>query len=214
MNRLLWMWEVWRTLRLKPPLLNTPIPSWGQCFSGRRPKKDGNGHYFIDRDGGLFKHVLNFLRCKTLCLPTDFKETSQLIEEASFYQIQPMINELMTPEVKTTPPAEKGIYLLVKDIRRKDRQGSVTRKALISGSKGMIDEVPTEVRERLDCIIKQNSHFGKLATHSIRQQCAQILKGIGFTFIKTYFSKVSEEGALVEVFHDKWFCPYSPVLCL
>ena len=31
-------------------------------------------HYFIDRDGNMFRHVLNFLRTSTLVIPDDFDE--------------------------------------------------------------------------------------------------------------------------------------------
>ena len=48
-------------------------------------------HYFIDRDGKLFRHTLNFLRTAQLWLPDDFKEVELLLEEARFYEIQPMV---------------------------------------------------------------------------------------------------------------------------
>ena len=55
------------------------------------PYKDSNGHYIIDGDGPIFRHVLNFLRRSSLCLPHDFKEWDLLSAEAEFY----MIRELM-----------------------------------------------------------------------------------------------------------------------
>lgn len=30
-------------------------------------------HYFIDRDGHMFRYILNFLRTSTLLIPDDFK---------------------------------------------------------------------------------------------------------------------------------------------
>ncbi|PAA79415.1 hypothetical protein BOX15_Mlig022696g1 [Macrostomum lignano] len=35
--------------------------------------RDPAGHVFIDRDGRLFRHVLNYLRCSRLCLPDGFQ---------------------------------------------------------------------------------------------------------------------------------------------
>lgn len=52
--------------------------------------RDPKGNYFIDRDGGLFKYVLNFLRTKKLVLPEEFQEFEQLEIEASFYNIKPL----------------------------------------------------------------------------------------------------------------------------
>ncbi|GFO20704.1 BTB/POZ domain-containing protein kctd15 [Plakobranchus ocellatus] len=39
-------------------------------------------HYFIDRDGKLFRYVLNYLRTQRLVVPTEFDEYEQLYEEA------------------------------------------------------------------------------------------------------------------------------------
>lgn len=60
-------------------------------FSGEsQVPRDPKGNYFIDRDGVLFKHVLNFLRTKTLILPEDFQDFEQLEIEAKFYEIKPL----------------------------------------------------------------------------------------------------------------------------
>nr|CAB3258221.1 BTB/POZ domain-containing protein KCTD7-like [Phallusia mammillata] len=61
-------------------------------FSGRHHiNTDKNGRFFIDRDGSLFHHVLNFLRQGDLpgldcCL--------KVYHEAQFYNIQPMIDAM------------------------------------------------------------------------------------------------------------------------
>ncbi|UXI18933.1 CD63 antigen-like [Sarcoptes scabiei] len=51
-------------------------------------------HYFIDRDGKMFRHILNFLRTNTLVIPKNFDEIDLLFEEAKFYDIQPMLRLL------------------------------------------------------------------------------------------------------------------------
>ncbi|CAD5121514.1 DgyrCDS10016 [Dimorphilus gyrociliatus] len=51
-------------------------------------------HYFIDRDGHLFRHVLNFLRTSKVHLPDTFEELDMLAEEARYYDIEPMIKEI------------------------------------------------------------------------------------------------------------------------
>ncbi|XP_038052323.1 BTB/POZ domain-containing protein KCTD6-like [Patiria miniata] len=50
-----------------------------------------NGAYFIDGDGSIFRHVLNFLRRGRLTLPEDFKEWELLASEADFYQIEDLV---------------------------------------------------------------------------------------------------------------------------
>jgi len=57
---------------------------------------DENGYYFIDRNGKLFEHVLEFLRCGELVLSTNFNDLERLKKEAEFYQIQPLIEAVST----------------------------------------------------------------------------------------------------------------------
>ena len=65
----------------------------GAMFSGELTStKDNRGNYVIDRDGKLFRFVLNFLRSDKLQLPEDFKELEMLLEEAEFYQIKDMVD--------------------------------------------------------------------------------------------------------------------------
>ncbi|UYV77729.1 KCTD15 [Cordylochernes scorpioides] len=51
-------------------------------------------HYFIDRDGKMFRHILNFLRTNSLAIPEDFSELELLLEEARFYDIPPLVKML------------------------------------------------------------------------------------------------------------------------
>lgn len=63
-----------------------------RLFSGEISQlpRDPKGNYFIDRDGTLFKHVLNFLRTRKLTIPEDFQDFEQLEIEATFYGIKPL----------------------------------------------------------------------------------------------------------------------------
>ncbi|CAH0545828.1 unnamed protein product [Brassicogethes aeneus] len=51
-------------------------------------------HYFIDRDGGMFRHILNFMRNSRLLIPDDFTDLDLLLEEARYFDIAPMIRQL------------------------------------------------------------------------------------------------------------------------
>ena len=72
-----------------------PDSMLGAMFSGQYEiPVDNNGHIFIDRDGDLFRFVLNYMRGGSLCLPSNFTELDQLIKEADFFQIEPLIDDL------------------------------------------------------------------------------------------------------------------------
>ena len=67
-------------------------------FSGRfdtKPAEDGS--YFIDRDGTNFRYILNYLRTGRLLLPEDKLVREELLEEAEFYQIRGIVDELRNP---------------------------------------------------------------------------------------------------------------------
>lgn len=63
-------------------LINSPI------------ELDKHGHYFIDRDGKSFSHILNYFREKKLPFVKDNDELKQLLIEAKFYQIDRLMNEI------------------------------------------------------------------------------------------------------------------------
>lgn len=51
-------------------------------------------HYFIDRDGGMFRHILNFMRNSKLLVSDDFPNLDLLLEEARYFDIVPMIKQI------------------------------------------------------------------------------------------------------------------------
>jgi hypothetical protein len=44
-------------------------------------------HSFIDRDGGMFRHILNFMRNSRLLIPDNFADLDLLLEEARYFDI-------------------------------------------------------------------------------------------------------------------------------
>ncbi|CAF0784826.1 unnamed protein product [Didymodactylos carnosus] len=57
--------------------------------------RDNKNRYFIDRDGVLFRYVLDYLRCKKLVLPESFQEKERLKNEAEYYKLTSMVKELV-----------------------------------------------------------------------------------------------------------------------
>lgn len=56
-------------------------------------------HYFIDRDGGMFRHVLNFMRNSRLLISDDFPDLELLLEEARYFEVERK-SILLSPPVK------------------------------------------------------------------------------------------------------------------
>uniref|UniRef100_UPI00398F03D8 BTB/POZ domain-containing protein KCTD4 n=1 Tax=Pristiophorus japonicus TaxID=55135 RepID=UPI00398F03D8 len=75
---------------------------------------DANGNCFIDRDGSLFRHVLNFLRNGELLLPEGFQEIQLLVQEAEFYQIKPLTDALKG-KCATVRQASEATFLEITD---------------------------------------------------------------------------------------------------
>lgn len=90
---------VFYTTSLKT-LTQDPESHLCQLFNGKQnaPTKDAKGKYFIDRDGVLFRYILDFLRDQNFNLPQAFRERDRLIREATFYGLFKMI-DILKPQV-------------------------------------------------------------------------------------------------------------------
>ncbi|KAI5619851.1 BTB/POZ domain-containing protein KCTD1 isoform X1, partial [Silurus asotus] len=77
-------------------LTKYPESRIGRLFDGTEPivLDSLKQHYFIDRDGHMFRYILNFLRTSKLLVPDDFKDYCLLYEEAQYFQLQPLQVEL------------------------------------------------------------------------------------------------------------------------
>ncbi|XDV37679.1 hypothetical protein PO909_007243 [Leuciscus waleckii] len=60
--------------------------------------RDSRGRFFIDRDGFLFRYVLDFLRDRQLVLPDHFPERERLQREAEHFQLGELLR-LLSPRV-------------------------------------------------------------------------------------------------------------------
>uniref|UniRef100_A0A3B4B029 BTB domain-containing protein n=1 Tax=Periophthalmus magnuspinnatus TaxID=409849 RepID=A0A3B4B029_9GOBI len=89
-------------------LVGTPNSLLGKLFSTKKDAtndlaRDPKGRYFIDRDGFLFRYVLDFLRDKQVVLPDHFPEKGRLRKEAEYFQLPDLVKLLSPEDLKQSP---------------------------------------------------------------------------------------------------------------
>lgn len=79
-------------------LTKEPDSLLGQIFEGEsntKLVKDSKGKYFIDRDGVLFRYILDFLRNQKIVLPENFHEKDRLRNEADYFKLPDMVKSIV-----------------------------------------------------------------------------------------------------------------------
>ncbi|KAA8586733.1 hypothetical protein FQN60_000569 [Etheostoma spectabile] len=89
-------------------LVGTPNSLLGKLFSSKKDAsndlaRDPKGRYFIDRDGFLFRYVLDYLRDKQVVLPDHFPEKGRLKKEAEYFQLPDLVKLLTPDDIKHSP---------------------------------------------------------------------------------------------------------------
>ncbi|XP_020359265.1 BTB/POZ domain-containing protein KCTD8-like [Oncorhynchus nerka] len=82
-------------------LVSVPDTTLHAMFTRCPPRelpRDSRGRFFIDRDGFLFRYVLDFLRDRQLVLPDHFPERERLQREAEHFQLGELLR-LLGPRV-------------------------------------------------------------------------------------------------------------------
>uniref|UniRef100_UPI00398EA45A BTB/POZ domain-containing protein KCTD1 n=1 Tax=Pristiophorus japonicus TaxID=55135 RepID=UPI00398EA45A len=136
----------------------------GRLFDGTEPivLDSLKQHYFIDRDGQMFRYILNFLRTSKLLIPDDFKDYSLLYEEAKYFQLQPMLVELERWKQERelgrfSRPCECLVVRVAPDLGE---------RITLSGDKALIEEVFPEIGDVMCNSI--NAGWNHDSTHVIR----------------------------------------------
>ena len=99
-------------------LVKEPDSLLSEIFNGKTKNavvRDSKGKYFIDRDGVLFRYILDYLRNQKLILPENFHERDRLKREAEYFNLSSLVKILnaTTPRPAhlkpiTPPPASNG----------------------------------------------------------------------------------------------------------
>ncbi|XP_077200074.1 BTB/POZ domain-containing protein KCTD12 [Paroedura picta] len=75
--------------------------------------RDSKGRFFLDRDGFLFRYILDYLRDQELVLPERFPERSRLQREAEYFQLPELARRLAA--AATAPPQLPRFSALLRD---------------------------------------------------------------------------------------------------
>lgn len=145
-------------------LTKFPESRIGRLFDGTEPivLDSLKQHYFIDRDGHMFRYILNFLRTSKLLIPDDFKDYSLLYEEARYFQLHPMLSELerwrQDQELgRVSRPCECVVVRVAPDLGE---------RITLSGDKALIEDVFPEIGDVMCNSV--NAGWNHDSTHVIR----------------------------------------------
>ena len=117
-------------------------------------QKIGSNRIFIDRDGKLFRFILDYLRNKSLILPENFSEKTLLKREAVFFKLKKLVdmledketfNEFISPkfDLSTSSSVQSK-----NNITKSNNGGCITigyRGTFSNGRDGMSDVIPKRV---------------------------------------------------------------------
>ncbi|CAG9765184.1 unnamed protein product [Ceutorhynchus assimilis] len=171
-------------------LISHPNSKLYGIFTGAEPvEKDSKGRFFLDRDGVLFRYVLDFLRDGTIILPYCFREKERLKNEAEKLLLQGLV-EAITSENRIKPPGVitlgyRGSFQFGKDGLADVKFRKLSR-ILVSGRVALCREVFGEtLNESRDPDHGQSERYTSrfFLKHSFLEQAFDMLVEQGFKLV-------------------------------
>ena len=205
-------------------LTKYPDSMLGAMFGGQfiPTASDNQGNYFIDRDGYMFRHILNFLRTARLCLPQGFKDFDLLEAEADFYQIPSLIVAIKEMRCPPEKERQKGFYVEILDFEEtsyfhrfySDPPRGINKDLksgglVISGAKSALLTLPLPERTLKD-VETDNSHYRTLNINSgmcSKMSIIHYLQGSGWQLVTTSFANSTDTDGSYMVHKYMWFLP-------
>ncbi|NXB83247.1 KCD12 protein, partial [Vidua chalybeata] len=84
-----------------PTLVSVPGSLLWEMFTQKNARslaRDSKGRFFVDRDGFLFRYILDYMRDQQLVLPEHFPERGRLQREAEYFML-PELVKLLVPKL-------------------------------------------------------------------------------------------------------------------
>ena len=209
----------------KATLCRYPNSMLGAMFNGSMPTTlDEDSRYFIDRDGHLFVHILNYLRSARLALPDGFKLLEPLMAEADFFQIEPLIQDLTDLKKQESANVESttGRLMEVIEVRTGSTATMPTNnsrvKTIISARCDVISSLPAQFVgpvEKLHHISEHEFTELELSGSNVRLKLAEYLQSNGWKLVNSDLSSSSGYDAksmissliIEQSYRDRWFKP-------
>lgn len=119
-------------------LTSVPDSTLYSMFSRNNVKelpRDNRSRFFIDRDGFLFRYVLDYLRDKQLSLPDHFPEKERLLREAEYFQLSDLVKLLMPKVTKQSSLNDEGCQ---SDLEENSQSSDLIRTAALDKKSGFI----------------------------------------------------------------------------
>uniref|UniRef100_A0A3Q2T671 Potassium channel tetramerisation domain containing 12.1 n=1 Tax=Fundulus heteroclitus TaxID=8078 RepID=A0A3Q2T671_FUNHE len=123
-------------------LVAVPDSLLWNMFTKKSPKelaRDSKGRFFLDRDGFLFRYILDYLRDLNLVLPDYFPEKSRLQREADFFSLRDLAKRL-SPRSGYITIGYRGSYTIGRDIQTDAKFRRVAR-ITVCGKTSLAKEV-------------------------------------------------------------------------
>lgn len=208
-------------------LVKEPDSLLAKLFNGNgeiKLPKDGKGKYFLDRDGVLFRYILDYLRNQKLVLPENFHEKERLKHEAEYFKLpelarsagilhtnklSPLTRRRITPAINSHPVAEgkshgyitvgyRGTFAFGRDGLADVKFRKLSR-IIVCGKVSLCREVFKDtLNESRDpdrgCADRYTSRF--FLKHSFLEQAFDMLEEEGFNMVAACGSGTNNAGEI------------------